>query len=467
MKKTLLYLTLLSLTACNFPSANESQKEVVEENGKASAEQTAENDMPINEKEIARATKELQFVFGCLRYEYVNQMKDEEIIRKAVEGALSTLDPHTCYLNEKALSALKDHTDGEFGGLGIEIIVDEKFIRIISPVDDTPAYDAGLKSGDLIISIDDECIAGISAEEAVAKLRGKPGSKVKLKIKRQDKTPFDITVKRAMIKIKSVKTEVLNNIGYVRISTFDKNTSTLLKKFLTETKGLRGIILDVRNNPGGLLDEAVEVSNMFLKGGKIVSTKGRTEANSQEFVADDKDLSEGIPLVVLINNGTASAPEILAGALRDNHRAIIVGTRSFGKGSVQKVIPLSEKTAVKITVAKHYTPSGECIQAQGISPDIVADYAEVNKIDDVFVLREEFFSNALDAKEASKKHPNAKKLPDFKEEKKSEEKPDELLFRKMPLKDRVEKDYQLGKAFDVVNSIHFYEKLKGNKSNEK
>ncbi|MDR2067479.1 MAG: S41 family peptidase, partial [Holosporaceae bacterium] len=307
----------------------------------------------------------LQLIFNLIRMEYVKNLSECEITEKSIAGALASLDPHSSYLNEKAFASLRNQTDGEFGGVGIEIMIDDGFIRIISPIDDTPAYKAGLKCGDLIIYINDECINGITSEEAVEKLRGKPKTKVKLKIKREDKPPFDVEIERDIIKVQSVKAEILDNIGYIRISTFDKNTTRDTKKFIKESqnKNLHGIILDLRNNPGGLLDECVSLSDIFLDGGKIVSTRGRTAENTKFFSASAGDLTNGLPLVVLINNGTASAPEIVAGALRDNKRAIIVGLRSFGKGSVQKVIPLSEKTAIKLTVAKHYTPSGECIQA--------------------------------------------------------------------------------------------------------
>jgi carboxyl-terminal processing protease len=271
--------------------------------------------------------------------------------------------------------------------------------------------------------------------------------------------------------VRSVKTETLDNVGYIRISTFDKNTTAEIKKFLKANSKLSGLILDVRNNPGGLLDEAVAVSNIFLNGGKIVSTRGRTSENSKIFSADPGDLTNGLPIVVLINSGTASAPEILAGALRDNKRAIIVGTRSFGKGSVQKVIPLSEKTAIKLTVAKHYTPNGECIQANGIVPDIEADCAMILKPDGLFIIREESFNNALDADKKAKNKKftdaqNKKALDDLskKKEKKTEEDEDqELLYRKLSLKEKLERDYQLIKAFDVIKSIERFKKNSGTK----
>lgn len=415
----------------------------------------------------------LQMILNLIRSEYVNELEEGESVEKTIAGLLSSLDPHSSYLNEKAFTALKNQTDGEFGGLGIEIMMDESFVRIISPIDDTPAYKAGLKSGDLIIYIDDECVNGVSAEEVLEKLRGKPGTKVKLKIKRSDKVPFDVVIERALIKIQSVKTEILDNIGYIRVSTFDKHTTQSIKKFLSDNKDkkLHGIILDMRNNPGGLLDECVSASDIFLDGGKIVSTRGRTKENTLEFDATPGDMSNGMPIVVLINSGTASAPEIMAGALRDNKRAIIVGTRSFGKGSVQKVIPLSDKTAIKITVAKHFTPSGECIQANGITPDIEVEWAEIKKSESLFVVREEFFANALDAEkrklnkrksdEENRKALDALAARNRKEKEggmpgdiKGETEEDfEVRYRKMSLKERVERDFQLNKAFDVLKTI--------------
>ncbi|MDR2158418.1 MAG: S41 family peptidase [Holosporaceae bacterium] len=415
----------------------------------------------------------LQLIFNLINSEYVKELSECEITEKAIAGLLTSLDPHSSYLNEKAFTALKNQTEGEFGGLGVEITIDEGFIRIISPIDDTPAYKAGIKSGDLIIYVDDECVSGVTSEEAIEKLRGKPKTKVKLKIKRGDKAPFDIEIERDIIKVQSVKAETLDNVGYIRISTFDKNTSRDIKKFIKENKKLDGLILDLRNNPGGLLDESVAVSNIFLDGGKIVSTRGRTEENSKAFFADSGDLTNGIPLVVLINSGTASAPEILAGALRDNRRAIIVGARSFGKGSVQKVIPLSEKTAIRLTVAKHYTPSGECIQANGIVPDIEADYAMIKKPDGLFVIREESFNNALDAEKSKNKKitdaQNKKAIDELgkkKDKKDGEEEDQELIYRKLSLKERVDKDYQLSKAFDTISAIEKFNKI-GQKTHEK
>lgn len=412
----------------------------------------------------------LQLILGLVKSEYVNELSSTDMLEKTIDGLLSKLDPHSSFLNEKAFATLKNHTEGEFGGLGIEIMMDEGFIRIISPIDDTPAYKAGLKSGDFIIYIDNECINGITSEEALDKLRGAPKTKVKLKIKRADKPPFGVTVERAIIKIQSVKAEIFDKTGYIRISTFDRYTASEVKKFIQANKSkMDSLVIDVRNNPGGLLDECIAVSNMFLKKGDlIVSTKGRLEENSKEYRAGSQDITQGMPIVVVINSATASAPEILAGALRDNKRAIIVGTRSFGKGSVQKVIPISEKAAIKLTVAKHYTPSGECIQANGIEPDIEAEAAYVTKCEG-FVLREESLTNALDSdkKEQNKKktdEENKKALEALsksgkKSEANSEEEDLELTYRKLPLKERVEKDYQLSKAFDIIRAARKLKKM--------
>lgn len=406
----------------------------------------------------------LQLIFSLLKSEYVYEMSDLEMTEKAIKGLLNELDMHTCYMDEKAFSALRDQTDGEFGGLGIEIIMDEGFVRIISPIDDTPAYKAGLKSGDVIIYINDECVYGMSPEEVLSKLRGKPKTKVKLKIKRREKSPFSVVIERDLIKIESVKSEIIDNIGYIRISSFDVNTADKLKKFLKGIgrKNIKGLVLDLRNNPGGLLEAAVAVSNMFLKSGTIVSMRGRTPESTMYYSADSTDLTNGLPLAVLINDGSASASEIVAGALRDNKRALVVGVRSFGKGSVQKIIPLSEKSAVRLTVAKYFMPNGESIQGRGVEPDIEACLGEIRPFTTIR-FQESDSPKALDAdllknekKKAEMK--NKKVLDDLDkslEQKKSDEKDEdaEVSYRKLSLKERVQKDYQLNKAFDVVKVL--------------
>ncbi|MDR1561357.1 MAG: S41 family peptidase [Holosporaceae bacterium] len=498
MKKIVFFMSSLFLIcACNTSDAGSSIKEIKNKNSSSLKNLEKSDDNLLtdkkNDKECALVIPEsikknvpanmqysvfLQLIFNLVGTEYVKDLSECEITEKAIAGLLASLDPHSSYLNEKAFMAIKNQTEGEFGGLGIEITIDEGFIRIISPIDDTPAYKAGIKSGDLIIYINDECINGITAEEALDKLRGKPKTKVKLKIKRENKSPFDVEIIRDVIKVQSVKAEILDNIGYVRISTFDKNTTRDLKKFIDEykRKKIYGIILDLRNNPGGLLEEAVSVSDIFLNGGKIVSTRGRAKENTKSFSASAGDLTNGLPLVVLINNGTASAPEIVAGALRDNKRALIVGVRSFGKGSVQKIIPLSDKTAIKLTVAKHYTPSGECIQANGVSPDIEADYAMIKKPEDLFIIREEFFNNALDVDKKSKSKrfteaQNQKTIEKLDNKRNKDNHADdedqELLYRKLSLRERVEKDYQLSKAFDVIRVLYKSNYLRIDKNAER
>lgn len=409
----------------------------------------------------------LQLIFNLLKNEYVYEMSDLEMTEKALKGLLSELDMHSCYMDEKDFELLKTQTDGEFGGLGIEIVMDGGFVRVISPIDDTPAYKAGLKSGDLILYVNDECIYGMSSTEILSKLRGKPKTKVKLRIKRRDKNPFSVVVERDMIKVTSVKSEVLDDIGYVRISTFDTKTGPDLKKVLESFRkqNLKGIVLDLRNNPGGLLDAAVAVSNMFLKGGKIVSIRGRTDECTKYYAADGVDLSDGLPVVVLINDGSASASEIVAGALRDNKRAVVVGVRSFGKGSVQKVIPLSEKTAIKLTIAKYYMPNGDSIQGKGVEPDIEAHLGEITPISTIR-FQEIDSPKALDADllKVDKKKidmENQKIIDDL--EKNNDKKIDknddldaEITYRKLPLNEKVQKDYQLNKAFDVIKILSKY-----------
>lgn len=412
----------------------------------------------------------LRLVFNIIQSEYVNEISECDLTEKAISGLLSTFDPHSCYLNSTALQALQNSTQGEFGGIGIEMILDEGMIKIISPIDDTPAYKAGLKSGDLIIGINDEYVGGMTPEEAIEKLRGKPKSEVILKIKRGDKLPFNIKVVRDIIKIQSVKTEILEGIAYIRISAFDKNTSEDIKKFFAShksNKNLIGVVIDLRNNPGGLLDESIAVSDLFLNNGKIIEIRGRTKTSSKIFFANGGDVAKELPIVVLINSGTASASEIVASALKDNKRAIVIGTRSFGKGSVQKVIPISEKSAIKLTIAKYYSPSGECIQAKGVVPDIIADYALISRPEFIVELREEMFNNALDADKNEKRRKaiesqNMKALDKLRKKKEEKEEEDqELLYQKLSLKERVEKDYQLSKAFDTIKSIGHYKKIIG------
>lgn len=316
-------------------------------------------------------------IFGRIKRDYVEPVSDKKLLEDAVRGMLSGLDPHSAYLVPEEYQELKEGTTGQFGGLGIEVTMENGFIKVVSPIDDTPAQRAGLKTGDLIIRLDDKPVKGMSLMEAVKTMRGEPGSKIELTVVREgEEAPLKFMLTRDIIKVKSVKNKLLEKgYGYIRISSFQSGTGESLLESLTQLKkentgNLKGLVLDLRNNPGGVLNAAVEVSDAFLKNGLIVYTKGRIENSEMRFNASGDDLLNGAPMVVLINAGSASASEIVAGALQDQKRAVIMGEKSFGKGSVQTILPTSSGAAVKLTTARYYTPSGRSIQAEGIEPDI-------------------------------------------------------------------------------------------------
>ncbi len=316
-------------------------------------------------------------VLDRIKASYVEPVDDKTLLENAIKGMLSNLDPHSAYLGPEDFRDLQESTSGEFGGIGIEVGIEDDYVKIVSPIDDTPASKAGIEAGDLIVKIDGQVAKGLSMMEVVEKLRGKPGSTVVLTIVRDEDKPFDVELVRAAIQVKSVKSQMLEDgYGYLRISQFQVNTGDEIGKALAKLKKenggkkLNGLVLDLRNNPGGVLQAAVEVSDHFLKKGLIVYTKGRIANSELRFSANPDDASEGVPLVVLINGGSASASEIVAGALQDHKRAILMGTESFGKGSVQTVLPLNNDRALKITTALYFTPNGRSIQAQGIVPDI-------------------------------------------------------------------------------------------------
>src|SRR5579863_5034885 len=322
-------------------------------------------------------------VFELVRAQYVDEVSDETLVEGAINGMLTSLDPHSNYLNAKNFNDMKVQTRGEFGGLGIEVSMENGLIKVVSPIDDTPAARAGLKPGDLITHLDGNPVQGMTLPEAVEKMRGPENSEVTLRIRRAGKDPFDVKLVRAKIKIQSVRSHLEGDtIGYVRITSFTEQTDVGLAnamKSLKQQAGnkLTGVILDLRNNPGGLLDQAVAVSDAFIEKGEIVSTRGRRPDDAQRYNAHSGDITGGLPMVVLINGGSASASEIVAGALQDHHRAILLGTRSFGKGSVQTIIPLPGHGAMRLTTARYYTPSGRSIQAKGIDPDIVVEAAKI------------------------------------------------------------------------------------------
>ena len=340
-------------------------------------------------------------VFDRVRQDYVTPVPDKKLVESAIRGMLTSLDPHSSYMDAKEYSDMQVQTEGQFGGLGIEVTQEKGLIKIVTPIDDTPGSRAGLKPGDLIVALDGKIVTSMTLEDAVNHMRGAPDTQVKLTIRRGNLAPFDVTLTRAIIHIASVKGMVMRgSIGYLRIASFSAATTTELQKAFATVKKkagkITGVVLDLRNNPGGLLDQAVGVSDSFLEHGEIVSTRGRSPNMVQRWDAHGGDITGGVPIVILINGGTASAAEIVSGALQDNHRALILGTRSFGKGSVQTIMPLSgDNGAIRLTTARYYTPSGKSIQDEGISPDIVVEPAKVETIAETGQLREADLKGAL------------------------------------------------------------------------
>lgn len=339
---------------------------------------------PLPLKELRTFTE----IYDRIKKAYVEPVDDTTLLNNAIDGMLNGLDPHSVYLRKEALDELQESTRGEFGGLGIEIEMQNGFVRVITPIDDTPALEAGVEAGDLIIKIDDQTVNGMSLQEAVELMRGKPGTDVTLTVAREPlPQPLEITITRDIIKVASVKSRSLEpGYGYIRLTQFQvktgKDTLKALKKLQKENDPLKGLVLDLRNNPGGVLNGAVEVSDAFLTEGLIVYTNGRMPNSELRFKATPKDPSKGVPMVVLINGGSASASEIVAGALQDHHRAVILGTESFGKGSVQTVLPLTDDSALKLTTARYYTPNGRSIQAEGITPDLLIETTRVTSTSD-------------------------------------------------------------------------------------
>ena len=370
-----------------------------------------------------------------IKTDYVEHVENKEIVESAINGILSSLDPHSSFLNAKNLEDMKIQTKGLFGGLGIEVTMENGFVKVISPIDDTPAYKAGIKAGDYITHLNKKSVIGLTLNEAVGKMRGPVGSKLKVTIGRTNMEPFDITIKRDVIKITSVRSRIEKDVGYVRITTFSEQTNKSTKeaiKKLKKNKNLKGFVLDLRNNPGGLLEQAVYVSDLFLEKGEIVSTRGRDSENPETYKAKPGDVINGLPLVVLINGGSASASEIVAGALQDHKRAIILGTQSFGKGSVQTIIPVNPYGALRMTTARYFTPSGRSIQKKGISPDIVVEEAKLEKVKKRNGNRESDLRGALD-------NPNQEmENNDTNNEKESTN------------------DFQLSRALDLVRGISLY-----------
>ena len=332
-------------------------------------------------------------VYERVRREYVEEVTDKELIESAIQGMLQSLDPHSSFMNEESFEDMQVQTKGEFGGLGIEVSMEDGYVKVVSPIDDTPAYRAGIQAGDFIIEINGESVYGMSLGDAVDKMRGKINTEIIIKISRGDIEPFDVKIIRDKIKIQSVKARREGNAAYLRITSFNEKTEAGLLKHMGKLKeeigkNITGVILDLRNNPGGLLDQAIKVSDAFLHRGEIVSTRGRIKRGQQRFSATKGDIAEGLPMVILINSGSASASEIVAGALQDHKRAIIMGVKSFGKGSVQTIIPVQRNSAMRLTTARYYTPSGNSIQATGIIPDIEVKQAKVEELEQFLNRRE-------------------------------------------------------------------------------
>ncbi|GAB2179373.1 S41 family peptidase [Dongia sp. agr-C8] len=421
-------------------------------------------------------------VFERIRSSYVEPVKDDQLVESAINGMLSGLDPHSSYMNAKDYGDMQIQTKGEFGGLGIEVTMQDGLIKVVSPMDDTPAAKAGMQPNDLISHIDGDPVLGLSLNQAVDKMRGEVGSSITVTVIRGNQEPFDVTMKRAVITLKSVRWEMQdNNIGYIRITSFSEQTDSGLKSAIaaikTAAKGnLTGLVLDLRNNPGGLLDQAIAVSDDFLDKGEIVSTRGRNPDDGQRWNAESGDLLDGKPVIVLINGGSASASEIVSGALQDHHRAILMGTKSFGKGSVQSIIPIPNHGAIRLTTARYYTPSGRSIQAKGIDPDIIVEPAKIETQDDNGKHEADLRGALANPDDAQKKAPeinsqegNPQPGPESQngEQKKEDQAPANVQpgtnvdqaqqkphvgSEKIAITDP-EKDYQLARALDLLQGL--------------
>ena len=404
-----------------------------------------------NNSETYRQLNLFGDVFERVRADYVEEVSDENLIEAAINGMLTSLDPHSSYLSPKNFRDMQVQTKGEFGGLGIEVTMENGYVKVVSPIDETPAFRAGLKPNDLITHLDEEPVQGLSLSEAVEKMRGKVGSDLKLMIRREGNEPFEVTITRAVIKIRSVRSRMEgDDIAYIRITSFSEQTASGMEKAIKRLRGevkdkLKGVILDLRNNPGGLLDQSVKVSDAFLNQGEIVSTRSRRPDEGQRFNAKPGDITNGLPIVVLVNGGSASASEIVAGAPQDHRRGIILGTRSFGKGSVQTIVPLSGHGAIRLTTARYYTPSGKSIQAKGIDPDIVVEQVRLEKIDQPNRRREENLRGRLDNPENS----------DAGSDTPANDNP-------RPAAIGSAQDYQLSRALDLLRGIVLYGARAGN-----
>lgn len=410
----------------------------------------------LTDEQIYEELKKLALVFEVARDNFVEEADEKKMLEAAMNGMLGALDPHSSYLSADDFKEFSDKSHGEFGGLGIQITSDRGAVRVISPIDDTPAEKAGIKAGDYITHIDGEQVFDLTLNQAVKKMKGRPGTKVKLTVVSDDGEPKNITLKRAIIKVKSVKSDAkmladaddyAPKIGYVRISDFGATTAKDLRDAVSdlEKKNVVGYVIDVRNNPGGYLTAAIDVSDAFLDAGEIVSTRGKDDADIERSFAKPGDLANGKPIVVLINHGSASASEIVAGALQDNGRALVMGSQSFGKGSVQQQKPLGDGTAIHITIARYYTPSGHSIQNEGITPDVEVLQSKLEVIEKKeSMYSEASFKNALKNEKAKKK--NTSKDKDDKD--KTDD--DDVPYEELTDEEKDARDYQLQRAMGMV-----------------
>ena len=396
-----------------------------------------------NSEETYRQLSLFGDVFQRVRSDYVEEIEDKELIEAAINGMLTSLDPHSSFLPDDSFKKMQVQTTGRFGGLGIEVTMDSGFVKVVSPIDDTPAAQAGLQPEDYIIAVNGETVLGLSLNEAVEQLRGPIGSQVTITVQRGQDEPFDVNIIRDEIKIRSVRSTLFEDVGYIRITTFSEQTTPGLLDAVDELRsqadedGLAGLVLDLRNNPGGLLAEAIKVSDAFLEEGEIVSTRGRSGEDISHAYARPGDIAAGLPVVVLINSGSASASEIVAGALKDHKRAILMGNRSFGKGSVQSVIPMPGFGAMRLTTARYYTPSGVSIQAKGITPDIEVELARIETVD-TGIGREEDLRGALDSSDNGSAEDSAEAF------------------------DQSKVDYQLARAIDLLRGMRVFGQMAQN-----
>ena len=420
---------------------------------KSDAKQAASSEKEVKSKDKKDSdVYEMLELFGkafeITKARYVEEIDNKKLIEGAIDGMLSKLDPHSSFLNEDDFNDMNEQTSGSFGGLGIEVTMDKGVIKVVSPLDDTPAYKAGIEAGDLITHIDDVQVQGLTLTEAIKKMKGRPGTKVKLKVFREKKEPFDVTIIRDIIRTEPVKSKIKadGKVGYIRLSTFNENSyndmARTINRIKAENPNVMGFVLDLRNNTGGLLDQAVKISDAFLTEGEIVSIMSRQKDASRVFFASEGDLLDGKPLVVIINGASASAAEIVAGALQDHRRAVLIGTKSYGKGSVQTLIPIAS-SALKITTARYYTPSGRSIQAEGIEPDVVINRAKIEEEKEDRMFAESTLTNAL--------------KNDTKSENKDLTKNDQAkLEREKTEEERDKNDYQMIRAIDLVQALSIY-----------